>query len=82
MAAVGLITEPEQAQAILNEGQADLILLARALLRDPYWPIHAAATLGRTEALGAVPPQYERGWNTLGKMSRDPAIAVPQAPLG
>jgi 2,4-dienoyl-CoA reductase-like NADH-dependent reductase (Old Yellow Enzyme family) len=80
VAAVGLITEPEQAQAILNEGKADLILLARALLRDPYWPIRAAAALGRTEVL-RVPPQYERGWNTLGKMSRDPAIAVPQAAL-
>ena len=62
VAAVGLITEPAQAQAILTEGKADLILLARALLRDPYWPLHAAAALGRTEAL-RVPPQYERGWN-------------------
>ncbi|MBV1795953.1 NADH:flavin oxidoreductase/NADH oxidase [Siccirubricoccus sp. G192] len=80
VAAVGLITEPDQAQAILNEGQADLILLARALLRDPYWPLHAAAALGRTEAL-RVPPQYERGWNTLGKMTRDEAIARPMRAL-
>ena len=76
VAAVGLITEPEQAQAILNEGQADLILLARALLRDPYWPLHAAAKLGRTEALHAVPPQYERGWNVLGPMARNGAIGA------
>lgn len=75
VAAVGLITEPQHAQAILNEGQADLILLARALLRDPYWPLHAAATLGRTEALHAVPPQYERAWTTLGRMTKNEAIA-------
>ncbi|GGC27598.1 FMN oxidoreductase [Siccirubricoccus deserti] len=80
VAAVGLITEPAQAQAILTEGKADLILLGRLLLRDPYWPLHAAAALGRTEAL-KVPPQYERGWNTLGRMTRDPAIAAPLPPL-
>ena len=76
VAAVGMITEPAQAQAILAEGRADLILLARALLRDPYWPIHAAAALGRTEVL-RVPPQYERGWATLGKMGRDASIGAP-----
>ncbi len=81
VAAVGMITEPEQAQAILSEGKADLILLARALLREPYWPIHAAAALGRAEAL-QVPPQYERGLATLGKMGRDAALAVPLPGLG
>ena len=80
VAAVGLITEPEHAQAILAEGKADLILLARAVLRDPYWPLHAAAALGRTEAL-AVPPQYERGWNTLGTMEKTDAIARPMPHL-
>ena len=80
VAAVGMITEPEQAQAILSEGKADLVLLARALLRDPYWPLHAAARLGRTEAL-RIPPQYERGWMTLGKMVKDPAIARPMPAL-
>ena len=80
VAAVGLITEPEQAQAILDEGQADLILLARALLRDPYWPLHAAGKLGRTQALTAVPPQYERGWNVLGKMTRNEAIGARHLP--
>ncbi len=81
VAAVGLITEPEQAQAILTEGKADLVLLARALLRDPYWPLHAAAALGRTEGL-RVPPQYERGWATLGRLGRDEAIARPLRALG
>lgn len=79
VAAVGMITEPEQAQAILAEGRADLILLARAMLRDPYWPLRAAAALGRTGVL-RVPPQYERGWNTLGPMQMDPEIADPMLP--
>ncbi|HCU53211.1 MAG TPA: oxidoreductase, partial [Gammaproteobacteria bacterium] len=44
--AVGLITEAHQAEAIVANGQADTVLLARAMLRDPYWPLHAASTLG------------------------------------
>src|SRR5207253_8698545 len=44
--AVGMITEPEQAEAIINKGQADVVLLAREFLRDPYWPLHAAKKLG------------------------------------
>jgi 2,4-dienoyl-CoA reductase-like NADH-dependent reductase (Old Yellow Enzyme family) len=40
--AVGMITSPEQADHILRTGQADLVLLAREMLRDPYWPLHAA----------------------------------------
>ncbi|MFN8092613.1 MAG: NADH:flavin oxidoreductase/NADH oxidase [Vicinamibacteria bacterium] len=44
--AVGLITDPAQAESIVASGQADAVLLARALLRDPYWPLHAAKALG------------------------------------
>jgi 2,4-dienoyl-CoA reductase-like NADH-dependent reductase (Old Yellow Enzyme family) len=44
--AVGAITTPEQAEAIVAGGKADLVLLARQMLRDPYWPLHAAQTLG------------------------------------
>jgi len=44
--AVGMITEPEQAETIVATGQADVVLLARQLLRDPYWPLHAAKALG------------------------------------
>jgi 2,4-dienoyl-CoA reductase-like NADH-dependent reductase (Old Yellow Enzyme family) len=57
--AVGLITEPEQADEIIRSGKADIILLAREMLRDPYWPLHAARTLGHT---GAVPVQYHRAF--------------------
>lgn len=45
-AAVGIITEAKQAEEILQKGQADFILMAREFLRDPYWPLHAAKTLG------------------------------------
>ena len=44
--AVGLITEPHQADAIVRGGQADIVLLAREFLRNPYWPLQAAAVLG------------------------------------
>jgi 2,4-dienoyl-CoA reductase-like NADH-dependent reductase (Old Yellow Enzyme family) len=44
--AVGMITEAEQADAIIRGGQADVVLIARELLRDPYWPLHAADKLG------------------------------------
>lgn len=55
--AVGLISEPEQAEEIVAGGEADLVLLARELLRDPYWPRRAAAKLG---AEPGWPPQYQR----------------------
>jgi 2,4-dienoyl-CoA reductase-like NADH-dependent reductase (Old Yellow Enzyme family) len=45
--AVGLITKAEQADTIISQGQADIVLLARELLRDPYWPLHAANQLGK-----------------------------------
>lgn len=44
--AVGLITDPHQADQIVRSGEADLVMLARELLRDPYWPLHAAHALG------------------------------------
>lgn len=55
--AVGMITEPEHAEAILGNGDADLIALARGMLYDPRWPWHAAAALGGQVS---APPQYLR----------------------
>ena len=55
---VGMITEAVQAEHILRTGQADLILLARELLRDPYWPLHAAEDLRDSSV--AWPAQYVR----------------------
>jgi 2,4-dienoyl-CoA reductase-like NADH-dependent reductase (Old Yellow Enzyme family) len=45
--AVGMITSPSQAENIVSAGQADAVLLARELLRDPYWPMRAARELGQ-----------------------------------
>ncbi|WP_213875079.1 NADH:flavin oxidoreductase/NADH oxidase [Pseudomonas sp. dw_358] len=55
---VGMITDPAQAEHILRTGQADIILLARELLRDPYWPLHADDDLGGR--LATWPAQYQR----------------------
>ena len=55
--AVGLITEPRQADEIIRNGEADLVFLARELLRDPYWVFRAQRELGEPAAL---PVQYER----------------------
>ena len=55
--AVGLITEPEQAESIIATGEADAVSLARAMLYDPRWPWHAAAKLG---AHAWAPRQYWR----------------------
>ncbi len=55
--AVGLIAEARQAEEIIASGRADAVLLARAMLRDPYWPLRAARALG---VEGPWPPQYLR----------------------
>ena len=57
--AVGMITGPRQAEEIIASGQADVVLLAREFLRDPYWPLHAARALG----VELEPPvQYARAF--------------------
>lgn len=60
--AVGLITEPAQAEAIIRDGAADLILMAREFLREPYWPIKAAQALG---VKIPVAVQYARAFPNL-----------------
>jgi 2,4-dienoyl-CoA reductase-like NADH-dependent reductase (Old Yellow Enzyme family) len=55
---VGLITEPQQAEAILQEGKADIIALAREMMINPYWPVHAAKALGLKDWLDVLPPNY------------------------
>lgn len=59
--AIGLITAPAQADHVIRTGQADLVLLAREMLRNPYWPLRAARELGHAvpwpvQYLGAAPP--------------------------
>ena len=59
--AVGMITEPKQADEIIRSGKADIVLIAREFLRRPYWPRHAAKALGKeitwpVQYLRAAPP--------------------------
>ncbi|MGZ8736595.1 MAG: oxidoreductase, partial [Nocardioides sp.] len=59
--AVGLITEPKHAEEIVAEGDADVVLLARAMLRDPHWALRAAHELGVPVGDGVDwPQQYLR----------------------
>jgi 2,4-dienoyl-CoA reductase-like NADH-dependent reductase (Old Yellow Enzyme family) len=60
-AAVGLITEPRMADDIVRDGKADLVYLARELLRDPNWPLRAARAL-KVEPPPLPPAQYLRAW--------------------
>ncbi|MCW9064655.1 MAG: hypothetical protein OQJ78_00025, partial [Ignavibacteriaceae bacterium] len=55
---VGLITTAEQAEEIIKSGRADIVLLAREMLRDPYWALHAAKKLNMD--LDDFPKQYLR----------------------
>ena len=73
--AVGLITDPHQAEAVLAAGQADFISIARALLFNPRWGQHAAVALGADDAGVPYAKQYDRGsprlWppgKTMGKL--------------
>jgi 2,4-dienoyl-CoA reductase-like NADH-dependent reductase (Old Yellow Enzyme family) len=63
-AAVGVITEPVQADSIIREERADLVFLAMEYLRDPYWPLHAAVALDELDRF-TLPPSYEF-WIKLG----------------
>ncbi len=59
--AVGwMISDPQQAEAIVRDEHSDLVMLARELLRDPYWPYHAAMKLGVEQAAEVLPVQYAR----------------------
>lgn len=70
--AVGLIVDPHQAEAIITNGQADMVALARALLADPRWPWRAAAALG--EEVRTV-PQYARSATTMSHWAAPPERA-------
>jgi 2,4-dienoyl-CoA reductase-like NADH-dependent reductase (Old Yellow Enzyme family) len=81
-AAVGMITEPTQADGIIDGGEADLVLLAREMLRDPYWAMHAAAALSEPASwpkqyLRAAPPHSLRRTST-----ERPAADSEPAPQG
>ena len=62
-----MITEPAQADQIIRTGQADVVLLAREILRDPYWPLRAAFELNQPVSF---PVQYERAALNPAKVQR------------
>jgi 2,4-dienoyl-CoA reductase-like NADH-dependent reductase (Old Yellow Enzyme family) len=70
-AAIGMITEPVDAETIVREQRADLVCLARELLRDPYWPLYAARTLG---ASAPWPNQYARAAGDRAVMKSDTVL--------
>ena len=61
VSAAGLITTPHQAEQVLLDGAADVVLLGRAALRDPMWPLRAAHELGVSVDEARWQPQYVRG---------------------
>jgi 2,4-dienoyl-CoA reductase-like NADH-dependent reductase (Old Yellow Enzyme family) len=69
--AVGMITEPADAESIVAGGRADVVILARELLRDPYWPLFAARALG---ADAVWPPQYLRAAGDRATMRAPAAV--------
>ena len=86
--AVGLITTPQQANEIVADGQADCVLLARAILRDPYWPLRAAEALGHpmdwpAQYLRSAPPDAQPRTTSLDEVgdtdgSDDVSFALPR----
>ena len=76
--AVGLILEPDQAEAVLQAGQADLIAIGRQVLFNPSWPLHAEIWLGADNDFASWPVQY--GW-WLDKRQRSLAPADAQLAL-
>ncbi|MBT8078433.1 MAG: NADH:flavin oxidoreductase/NADH oxidase [Gammaproteobacteria bacterium] len=74
VAAVGMITEPAQANDIVEQNRADIVLLGRAILRNPNWPQLAAIELGETKRM-RIPVQYYLGWKDFGEFAYKPVSA-------
>ena len=74
VAAVGMICDPSQADRIVRDGSADMVMLGRELLRNPYWPQHAAIELGCTPGV-RTPVQYYLAWKDRGRFGHLPVSA-------
>ena len=57
--AVGVIIDPQQAEQIASSGQADFVALGREIMHNPFWPLHAARTLGDDPEFALWPKQYK-----------------------
>ncbi|KAA2301605.1 NADPH dehydrogenase, partial [Clostridioides difficile] len=60
--AVGMLEDAALAQAVIGNGDADLVAVGRGMLRDPYWANHAALELGVSKDQAAIAEQYSRGY--------------------
>jgi len=74
VAAVGLIDEPDQADRIIRQGEADVVMLGRVLLREPNWVQRAAVELGDTAGV-RIPAQYYLAWRDRGEFTQHPVSA-------
>lgn len=68
--AVGVITDAQQAEAIVDEGRADLVALGREIMYDPFWPLHAAQELNADPDFMLWPPQYKWGVDRRDQIKR------------
>ena len=75
--AVGLITEPQQAEDILREGKADMVALARAFISDPRWPWRAAAALARPSLTPPPPLRPSSPQPSFSKLHMNPPSLSP-----
>jgi 2,4-dienoyl-CoA reductase-like NADH-dependent reductase (Old Yellow Enzyme family) len=79
--AVGVITEPQQAEDVLQQGKADIIGVARVMMRNPYWPVDAAQALGLEDWAELLPPTYvarlKAGWDDQEKWRSKPQVEIP-----
>jgi hypothetical protein len=79
-----MIREPQHAEDLLQQGHADFIALARGLMDNPNWPLHAARELGVTDPLALVHPREAQRLRQLEHHSRDyppgSAIEIPYGP--
>ena len=78
--AVGLITEPQQAEEIVAAGEADVVLLARELLRDPYWPLRAAPSSASRARVAVAVPARAAASHRAGALT-GPHSGIPRSPI-
>ena len=74
-ALVGMITQAQQAEAIMRAGAADIVAIAREMMVDPYWPLHAAKALGLPDWLDVLPQNY-----AFRLYPREEELRIPQDP--
>jgi len=78
--AVGVIIDPQQAEAIASSGQADFVALGREIMHNPFWPLHAARTLGDDPEFSMWPKQYKWAVDRRAQIAPLSSTGVPDSP--